>query len=112
MHWITPQRRQRVDRTMADLIITACPTTSSDTVPLPLAHQQVSPANQFDKTQPLIPLTTKTQGHKGRSHLASGLCAFCVLVVMTLYSTRGDAICHFSPIYNPSTYSISVACEM
>src|SRR5258708_6668418 len=54
MHWITPPRRQLVDRTMADLIITASPTTSSDTVPLPLEHQQASPANPSVRRRPAL----------------------------------------------------------
>ena len=54
MRWTTPQRRQLVDRTMADLTTTASPITSSDTVQLSLVRQQVSPANPSDRRRPAL----------------------------------------------------------
>ena len=79
MHWITPQRRRLVHWPMADLIITASPIMSSDTVRLPLVHHQVFPASPFDKTQVLLSLATRHKGHKGRSPIRAAFVPFVSL---------------------------------
>src|SRR6266850_3655245 len=101
MRWTTPQRRQLVDRTMADLTTTASPTTSSVTVRLPLVRQQASPANQFASQFDSRRLPVAACTHPFPDPTA-GLSSSR----LTLSSISNDEICHFLPVGKPIKSSL------